>query len=317
MQRSRRIAAAASAAAVVVAGGITAFAITATNAGAQTAASCTTAVPTSSANPSPAPGVTPSPVKASVTCNKEYDGIATPANVYLVVSTTDSTGVGFSVSWATNCVDSSGNDIANSGTWTATAASGSAAPSKTLTIPAQSQSCNAKGTLTASMYPSDSIEMDIDYTAQASASPTATATPSPTATSGSGSSSAGGLSKGFKGKCLDDAKNSSSLRATVQIWNCNNGDKAQKFSYSGGEVKHNGLCLNAKGSGNSGSKVILWTCTGTPNEIWVFNTLNHQVLLKAHGFTLCLNDPGYSTRNGTQLIVYKCQNTPNEHWTVP
>ena len=155
--------------------------------------------------------------------------------------------------------------------------------------------------------------MSVDFTA----SDGTTATASASTGSGTSSGFTGGQSKGFAGKCLDDAKNSSSLRASIVIWTCNSGDQAQRFTYTAGEVKRNGLCLNAKGSGNSGSKVILWTCNGSPNEIWVFNTLNHEVLLKAHGFTLCLNDPGNSKKNGTQLIVYKCQNTANEHWTVP
>ena len=40
-------------------------------------------------------------------------------------------------------------------------------------------------------------------------------------------------------------------------------------------------------------------------------------MLRAHGNTLCLDDPGYSTKNGTQLIVYTCNNGSNQHWSLP
>lgn len=43
---------------------------------------------------------------------------------------------------------------------------------------------------------------------------------------------------------LDDAGNSSALRAKIQIWTCNSHDQAQGWSFSGGELIHNGRCAN-------------------------------------------------------------------------
>jgi hypothetical protein len=106
------------------------------------------------------------------------------------------------------------------------------------------------------------------------------------------------------------------VRAKVQIWNCNNTDPAQSLTYWGSELKHNGLCLNAKGNGKSGSKIILWSCTGAANEIWIHRS-NGEFVEKANGYKLCLDDPGYSTRNGTQLAVYACNNGPNQRWSKP
>ncbi len=124
------------------------------------------------------------------------------------------------------------------------------------------------------------------------------------------------VSRGFAGKCIDDAGNSSSLRAKIQIWSCDSFDAAQGLTYTNSELKHNNLCLNAKGNGKSGSKIILWTCNGSANEIWTHKS-NGEFVEKANGSTLCLNDPGYSTKNGTQLIVWACNNAPNEHWSQP
>ncbi len=150
------------------------------------------------------------------------------------------------------------------------------------------------------------ITLNLDYTPQ---SGSASASSSPSAPTYH-------LARGFDSKCIDDAGNSSSLRAKIQIWSCNSFDAAQGLTYSNSELKHNNLCLNAKGNGKSGSKIILWTCNGSANEMWTHKS-NGEFVEKANGSKLCLNDPGYSTKNGTQLIVWACTNTPNEHWSQP
>jgi hypothetical protein len=164
------------------------------------------------------------------------------------------------------------------------------------------------GTSSTSAAPVPTLTLDVDYNPQ----PSSGSSPSPSATP----IGITGLISGFAGKCVDDAGNSSALRAKVQIWTCNHSDKAQPWTYASGELIHNGLCLNAKGNGGNRSKIILWTCERSPNETWVYQP-NHTYKLKAHGWTLCLDDPGKATKNGTQLIVYTCQNSPNQHWSLP
>jgi non-reducing end alpha-L-arabinofuranosidase len=124
------------------------------------------------------------------------------------------------------------------------------------------------------------------------------------------------LIKGFENKCVDDNGNSNSPGAHVQIWACNSNDPAQSWGNSNNELTHDGLCANDAGSGGSGSRVILWTCNGAANEIWTHQS-NGELVLKANGGKLCLNDPAYATANGTQLIVYACQDTANEQWSLP
>jgi Ricin-type beta-trefoil lectin domain len=122
--------------------------------------------------------------------------------------------------------------------------------------------------------------------------------------------------QGTASMCLDDAKNSSANRAKVVIWACSNRDPAQGWSASGGELKHNGLCLNAKGNGFKGAPVMLWSCNGAANEIWSRNSSSEYVL-KAGGGKLCLTDPRNATKNGTQLIVTTCANASGQHWSKP
>ena len=129
------------------------------------------------------------------------------------------------------------------------------------------------------------------------------------------SSSSTGEIKGYHGTCADDNGNSSTLRTKIQIWTCYGG-AAQQWTFSGGELVHHGMCMNDQANGGSGSKVILYTCNGAPNELWTHNSRGEYVL-KANGGRLCLDDPGYSTRNGTQLTVYTCNNGANQHWSLP
>jgi len=75
----------------------------------------------------------------------------------------------------------------------------------------------------------------------------------------------------------------------------------------------------ADDSGNSSAlraKTVAWKCNGSDAaQAWSFS--GGEYVLKAHGGTLCLDDPAYSTRNGTQLIVYACNNGANQHWSLP
>jgi hypothetical protein len=122
--------------------------------------------------------------------------------------------------------------------------------------------------------------------------------------------------KGYGGKCVDVNGNSSANRAKVQIWSCSGSDQAENWKYSSNELIHNGKCMNDKGNGGSGSKVIQYSCNGGSNEKWT-ELANGELKLKAHGGTLCLDDPRSSTTNGTQLIVYTCKDSANQKWSLP
>ena len=118
---------------------------------------------------------------------------------------------------------------------------------------------------------------------------------------------------GYDGKCLDDPRNSSALRARVQIWTCGSSDKAEYWDYTRGELTIHGLCLNDQHWGASGSHAILFTCDGAANEIWS-ELANGEFKLRAHGGKYCLTDPAYSTRKGTQLIISACRDSSNQRW---
>ncbi len=121
---------------------------------------------------------------------------------------------------------------------------------------------------------------------------------------------------GFDGKCMDDKGNSSANRAAIVIWSCSGSDQAENWKFSNGEFIHNNKCLNDQGNAGSGGHVILYSCNGGSNEKWS-ELANGELKLKAHGGTLCVDDPRSSTKNGTQLIVYTCHDSANQQWKLP
>jgi hypothetical protein len=207
------------------------------------------------------------------------------------------------VGWTVTCADSSGSQPETGATDYATTP---------LTVPlAPLPPTAADGTCTVNAgisVPKGTPSGPIDYSG--------TLSYTPAGTSSSGGSAPVHPVKGFGGKCVDDKGNSSSNGAAVVIWSCSGSDQAENWKYSSNELIHNGKCLNDKANGGSGSKVILYSCNGGSNEKWT-ELANGELKLKAHGGTLCLDDPRSSTKNGTQLIVYACKDSANQKWSLP
>lgn len=292
MRSIRRTAVAIAASGLLAAGTFTALTVMAGPANAGVAGSCTGAG---------------TPISCTIT------GLAVASPTTIEVNATSSpSNLTVDVKWSVDCTlggqdqTKSGGAVANTPAWT-TLVLGFTNP----------DSCAVTATATLSGSSSTaakppSLTLNIDYNPQ----PGSGSSPSPSSSPSSTPTGITGLISGLGGKCVDDAGNSSALRAKVQIWTCKSSDKSQPWKYASGELMHNGLCLNAKGNAVSRSKIILWTCSRSANETWVYQ-LNHTYELKAHNWTLCLDDPGNSTRNGTQLIVYTCHNSSNQHWSLP
>lgn len=121
--------------------------------------------------------------------------------------------------------------------------------------------------------------------------------------------------KGYDGKCVDDTANSSAKGTKIVLWSCNK-TAAQNWSFSNGELHHNGECANDAGNVGSGGKVVLYPCSSAGNDHWTHQA-NGEYVLKSHKGKLCLDDPGYSKKNGIQLVVYTCKDTTNQRWSLP
>lgn len=297
MRKSRRLAASLVVSALVAAGGITVGLV----ANANEAGLCSPAAPA-----------------AQATCTIASQTINNPTAITLTVTLSSGSGTttpqNITVTWQGDCATGSTDTaISSPNPPTATALTAGNAVNINVPFPTGMTAPNfCDVTATGTLAGTGTFSMVLNYTA--SSTPTPTTTTSSTSTTSPPVNVS--LIKGYGGKCLDDKGNSSNNGSAVIIWSCNSGDRAQGWTFSSGELKHNGKCANDQGNGGSGSKVILWTCNGASNEKWFHSASDGEFILSLskHGL-LCLNDPGYSKSNGTRLIVYSCKNTGNEHWT--
>jgi hypothetical protein len=296
MRKSRRLAAALAVSALVAAGGITVGLV---------------------ANANEAGLCSPAAVAMDATCTINTQTINTPTAMSITVTLGSTAGGSISpqditVTWQGDCSQGTNDEpISSPTTPVLTPVTAGNAVSINVPFPTGMTTPDACDiTATGTLSSTGTFEMVLNWTP--SATPSATTTASSTTSPPVNVS----LIRGYGGKCVDDKGNSSSNGSAVIIWSCNSGDSAQGWTFSGGELKHNGKCANDQGNGGSGSKVILWSCNGASNEKWFHSGSDGEFILSlsSHGL-LCLNDPAYSKSNGTRLIVYKCQNTSNEHWT--
>jgi hypothetical protein len=179
-------------------------------------------------------------------------------------------------------------------------------------------SCSLTVTTTVLADASGTTSISVTITNFTQPAPTPTPTPSAAASSGKPAAAAPvHLVRGFDGTCLRDMGDSTAPRTKVVIWACDPTAQGQGWTYHGDElIIHSRLCANAKGTGKSGSVVILWPCDAGPTEIWVHRP-DGEYVLKANGHKLCLADPAYSTKNGTQLVVAACSAARDQRWTLP
>jgi hypothetical protein len=298
MRSSRRVTVTAAVGSLVAAGWITGFAITAVTASAS-GNNCTAST-------------------SAPSCSLDIPDIAAPVagSIQLLMTNEDTSDTaGYTVSWTSQCKDSNGTSL---GSWHDTVSntlSGDVVEdSVNVTSPTGAYSCSVQANLTATLTGSDTLYMVLIYVEQSPAPTVASSSSSPSPSHPPSSAHTGRIAD-LAGTCADDSGNSRSKRAKVVIWTCRSGDAAQQWTYSG-ELRHNGLCLNAKGNAANGGKVILWTCDGSPAEIWA-HTQGGSIELKAHGWSLCLTDPGNATKNGTQLVMASCRNKSDQHWSMP
>jgi hypothetical protein len=141
-------------------------------------------------------------------------------------------------------------------------------------------------------------------------------TPAPTPCGGTTApGTAGAVTSGIAGKCLDDFGNTGANGTKADLWDCNGGT-AQKWTYTGGTLRANGACLDITGGTTAtadGTPVQLWSCSGAANQQWTPS--NGTLVNPASG--KCLDDPGLSTTNGTQLDIWTCDTGANQQWKLP
>ncbi|MHA6764023.1 ricin-type beta-trefoil lectin domain protein [Streptacidiphilus sp. PAMC 29251] len=148
-------------------------------------------------------------------------------------------------------------------------------------------------------------QMNIDYVAVYNKAPGG---------GGGGGGSAGPVTSGIGGKCLDDFAGSNANGTKADLYDCN-GTPAQSWTSNGSTLQINGKCLDVTGGSTAnGALVELWDCNGGGNQVWQRGA-NNSLVNPASG--KCLDDPGFSTTNGTQLDLWDCNGGSNQQWNLP
>jgi alpha-galactosidase len=117
-----------------------------------------------------------------------------------------------------------------------------------------------------------------------------------------------GQISGTSGKCVDDSGSGTADGNPVILWPCT-GNPNQRWQVPGnGTVQTLGKCLT-----NSGGKAVLSTCDGGAAQQW-----SYQLNGNLENSGLCLDVTGGGSDNGTALELYQCgDNQLNQIWTLP
>jgi Ricin-type beta-trefoil lectin domain/Domain of unknown function (DUF5122) beta-propeller len=116
--------------------------------------------------------------------------------------------------------------------------------------------------------------------------------------------------------CIDEAGNSTSPGAAVQLADCNDTPEQNWTLAANGTIQINGLCLDTQGGATAGGTVLVAaTCSGAGTQQWRQAAGNTVTTSAAPG--MCLDDPGSSTAVGTRLDIAACSGGANQAWPLP
>jgi hypothetical protein len=116
--------------------------------------------------------------------------------------------------------------------------------------------------------------------------------------------------------CIDEAGDSTSPGAAVQLANCNDGPEQTWTLPANGAIQINGLCLDTQNGGTAnGTALVAATCSGSATQQWTPGPGNTVTNNGAPG--MCLDDPGSSTATGTRLDIATCSGSSNQVWPLP
>lgn len=119
---------------------------------------------------------------------------------------------------------------------------------------------------------------------------------------------------GLANKCVDISAFGTADGTKIQLWTCT-GSSAQTWTRNGQTWRGLGKCLDVSASGTAdGTKVQLWTCNGTGAQNWQAGA-NSSLVNPQSG--KCLDVSGGNTADGTQLQIWTCNGGSNQRWTLP
>lgn len=92
---------------------------------------------------------------------------------------------------------------------------------------------------------------------------------------------------------------------------------AMAFERDGQITVNGGLCLDAHApdAGRNGGRVQVWTCNGSPQQRWRFDSSTGQLRNSVAGLCLDVHAPDLEN-NGGRVQVWTCNNSPQQRWML-
>nr|WP_221379005.1 ThuA domain-containing protein [Actinoplanes polyasparticus] len=119
---------------------------------------------------------------------------------------------------------------------------------------------------------------------------------------------------GAAGKCVDVSGGSSADGTKIQLWSCT-GSAHQQWTVNGTTLRSLNKCMGvAGGSTANGALVQLSTCNGSGGQNWAPGA-NGSLVNPQSG--KCLDANGAGSADGTQLIIWTCHGAANQRWALP
>jgi hypothetical protein len=123
------------------------------------------------------------------------------------------------------------------------------------------------------------------------------------------------------GRCFGVKDKSTANGATVHMWNCQQpGDTSvnERWTYNEATkaftIYGGTKCLQATGT-TAGSGVVIWDCTGAPNQQWTIDDADQTITGVQSGLVLDVDSGG--TANGTKLQLWtKTSDLRNQKWNL-
>jgi hypothetical protein len=120
-------------------------------------------------------------------------------------------------------------------------------------------------------------------------------------------------------KCLTAKYNSNRAGTPVVIGGCGS-IYANTWYYDGTHFTHGSMCLTDPRNGGNRTRLVIDPCTGSADQAWSYRpqhrTVYDEIVLHAHGGTMCVDDKKNAAGNGSPLDLYTCNGGATQNWTL-
>ena len=134
-----------------------------------------------------------------------------------------------------------------------------------------------------------------------------------TAASGGATPAVGALQSGLAGRCALASGNTAVNGASVVLGNCTD-PGASTWTVVNGTLRFDGMCADANLANTADEPILLWTCNGGSNQLWL--PQSNGELVGAHS-QMCLTAAGDGSAADDPIELQTCTASTTQDWKIP